>query len=47
MNQCNSVEELQAYFKTIWDDVKGKPAPIKNLVISAKDSAKKKLAGGQ
>lgn len=47
MNQCNSVDELQAYFKTIWDDVKGKPAPIKNLVISAKDSAKKKLAGGQ
>jgi hypothetical protein len=47
MNQCKSVEELHAYFKTIWNDVKAKPTQIKNFVISSKDSAKKKLEGGQ
>jgi|688.fasta_scaffold285431_4 hypothetical protein len=47
MDQCQSVDELAAYFKTIWDDVKVKPTEIMNLVVAAKDSAKKKLAGGQ
>jgi hypothetical protein len=47
MDQCQSVDELAAYFKTIWDDVKVKPIEIMNLVVAAKDAAKKKLAGGQ
>jgi hypothetical protein len=47
MDQCQSVDELAAYFKTIWDDVKVKPTEIMNLVVAAKDAAKKKLAGGQ
>ena len=47
MDQCQSVDELAAYFKTIWDDVKVKPNEIMNLVVAAKDAAKKKLAGGQ
>ena len=47
MDQCQSVDELAAYFKTIWDDVKVKPTEIINLVVTAKDAAKKKLAGGQ
>jgi hypothetical protein len=47
MDQCQSVDELAAYFKTIWDDVKVKPTEIMNLIVAAKDAAKKKLAGGQ
>jgi hypothetical protein len=47
MDQCQSVDELQAYFKTIWDDVKVKPTEIMNTIVAAKDAAKKKLAGGQ
>jgi hypothetical protein len=47
MDQCQSVDELAAYFKTIWDDVKVKPIEIMNTIVAAKDAAKKKLAGGQ
>jgi len=47
MDQCQSVDELAAYFKTIWDDVKVKPTEIMNTIVAAKDAAKQKLAGGQ
>lgn len=41
--ECKSMDELNAYFRSIWKDVNAKPQAIKSRVIAVKDQAKKKF----
>lgn len=45
LRDCKSLAEMEAYFRSIWPDVKNKPAAIRLQVLAAKDAAKKALAG--
>jgi hypothetical protein len=43
LRECKSMDELNAYFRSIWQVVNAKPQAIKSRVIAVKDQAKKAL----